>query len=246
MDRFHRQQVATQNRDHIITNKIKVPLSIKVKYGDVPIVKAQIIDGIFNKTKVSFHLMKSDECAIYYLTRGLGKNICIMNFANRFGHGGGYLSGARAQEEDLCRVIPELYGSLCTVKYPFEATSVLITPPVWIVRDSTDYKLFPNRSGYRVSIVSAAAQNLKYEQFDENIVIKILENMYCAVKTHLPETDTLILGAWGCGAFGNDPQTMAKIMNQINLQYGGHFSNIVFSIPPGINVNVFRENLTLT
>jgi uncharacterized protein (TIGR02452 family) len=245
MDRIHRQQVAKQNREHIIINKIKFPRSIKVKYGDVPIIKAPIIDGLLTNSKVSFHLMKSDECAIYYLTHGLGKNVCIMNFANRFHHGGGYLSGARAQEEDLCRVIPELYESLYTVKYPFEATSVIITPPIWIVRDSKDYTFFPNRSGYKVSIVSAAAQNLKYEQYDEKLVIQILENMYCAVKTLLPETDTLILGAWGCGAFGNDPEQMAKIMNQINLQYGGYFANIVFSIPPGINVTEFKKSITL-
>ena len=41
-----------------------------------------------------------------------------LNFANAHHAGGGYLRGARAQEEDLCRLMPTLYTALKRLAYP--------------------------------------------------------------------------------------------------------------------------------
>ena len=41
-----------------------------------------------------------------------------LNFANAHHAGGGYLRGARAQEEDLCRLMPTLYSALKRLDYP--------------------------------------------------------------------------------------------------------------------------------
>ena len=41
-----------------------------------------------------------------------------LNFANAHHAGGGYLRGARAQEEDLCRLMPTLYTALKRLDYP--------------------------------------------------------------------------------------------------------------------------------
>ncbi len=99
------------------------------------------------------------------------------------------------QEEDLCRVNPQLYPSLSKIIYPFEPDSVLITPDVWIMRDNKNYNFFKPDFNLRVSVCSVAAQNLLLEVFDEKIVKKTLINMYQSVKNYIPKTDTLILGA---------------------------------------------------
>lgn len=45
------------------------------------------------------------------------------------------------------------------------------------------------------------------------------------------EYDTLILGAWGCGAFGNDAYQTAKYFKQmLENDYKGVFSNVIFAI----------------
>jgi uncharacterized protein (TIGR02452 family) len=42
---------------------------------------------------------------------------------------------------------------------------------------------------------------------------------------------SLVLGAWGCGAFGNDPgQTAGDFRKALEEEHGGAFSDIVFAI----------------
>lgn len=238
----HRQKlisVAISNAELVRKRKVHVPETIQVDYDEKALTKS----AISKNTSVFFETMKTDECAIYYLDHKKSTNVTVMNFASRHSHGGGYRKGARAQEEDLCRVMPALYASISRIKYPYPTDSVLITPDLEIVRDSLKYKMLHPGRVRTVGVVSAAAQNLRFEEFDEKVTRRKLANIYCAVKTHLPKTDTLILGAFGCGAYGNDPNVMSKIMNDVNLEYGGHFKNIVFSVPEGVNTKEFKANI---
>jgi len=251
MNKNDRKQIAIQNFRLIEDIKLPVARTIKVDYSYIPEaakIKTPIIAGPVQKTTVSFHRMKTDECAIHYFKNGLGKNIVVMNFANRIGHGGGYLNGAMAQEEELCRVIPELYSSISQIEYPFKEDSILITPNTKIMSNNTTYALFTDKKYYPVSVVTAAAPNLRHEAYDESRIIRTLENMYLSIYRFLPETDTLILGAWGCGAFGNDPVKMSRIMNQMNLMYGGGFKHVVFAVPdigPNKNADIYEKNITV-
>ena len=227
------------NKELITKLKLDIPTTIKIDHDQIPVIKYPITD----KTMVTFEELKTDDCAIKYIKQGFSTNVVIMNFASRTSHGGGYKRGAIAQEEDLCRVIPQLYPSLCGVTYPFYEDSILITPNVDIMKNNKKYTLLHKTQYCNVSVVSAAAPNLGREIFDEDRIIRTLENIYIATKIMLPDTDTLILGAWGCGAYGNDPVIMSKIMNKINLDYGGLYRTIVFSIPKGPNADAFSANI---
>jgi uncharacterized protein (TIGR02452 family) len=43
--------------------------------------------------------------------------------------------------------------------------------------------------------------------------------------------ETLVLGAWGCGAFGNDPcRTARDFRRALEIEFRGRFSDVVFAI----------------
>src|SRR5579872_3134925 len=236
--------IAQQNREYSQTCNIPELFASVITFNPERINKLPITE---NATCVIVEPIKTDICALKYINEMESQNVVILNFANRYRRGGGYLKGASAQEEDLMRVIPDLYDASSNVRYPFLPDTVTLTCNVTIMRDSeNNYELLKSKERQNISVISAAAQNLKTEEFNEACVRNTLMNMYYAINDRLPEADTLILGAWGCGAFGNDPKVMATIMNEITLEYGGQFKYIVFAIPPGHNYDVFKSIITTT
>jgi len=56
------------------------------------------------------------------------------------------------------------------------------------------------------------------------------------------KTEHLILGAWGCGVFNNDPWIIAKMFYKlIANEFAGTFKTIMFAIPDAKIYNCFRE-----
>jgi uncharacterized protein (TIGR02452 family) len=243
--RRHNIRIYNQNTKLLMDDKIPIPDTIKVDYCDIDVSEENISRlATYHTSNVWIEQLKTDNCAVKYIDCGIACNVVVMNFASRIHHGGGYVRGATAQEEDLCRVMPQLFPSLCKIKYPFAEDSILVTQNLRIMRDSDNYTLLNKKYIKNISVVSAAAPNLKYECFDANRIKRTLKNMYISVKTLLPEVDTIILGAFGCGAYKNDSNIMSQIMNDINLECNGMFKNVIFSIPPGDNLIAFSKNIT--
>ena len=56
------------------------------------------------------------------------------------------------------------------------------------------------------------------------------------------QVDTLILGAFGCGVFGQDPKTTAEIFHTLlENEYKDVFDKVVFAIPEGVNLDTFKK-----
>jgi len=97
----------------------------------------------------------------------------------------------------------------------------------------------------KVDVVTIAAINLnaqKVDNYEELTKNKIRLMLSIATKNNI---DNIILGAWGCGVFGNEPSKMAKMfMDVINEGYS--FDNIIFAIindhnSVGNNYNEFKK-----
>lgn len=151
------------------------------------------------------------------------RSILVLNFANPVHPGGGVTRGARAQEEDLCRK-STLYVSLLSeeagkmYEYNREAKDylatdyMLLSPNVEIFRDS-DGGL--SEETYVVGVLTAAAPMVNRgkitateEEITEIIRRRIRKMLYVAAHFGY---QYLVLGAWGCGAFGNDADTVARL-----------------------------------
>lgn len=215
------------------------------------------VTGTGRDPQITFSF-KSTADALLYFGRKLGPGkVCGLNFANGVQVGGGYKTGAVAQEEDLCRRIPCLYSSLYKAAqehcYPFGPSTyvslqqpgrysdVLWTPDVTVARlgEKDGFELLPREQQATVSLVAAAAPNLRFAD-PRNPEVFIKELMYTAVQTILlaprvkqPEISVLVLGAWGCGAFGGDPDQICELFCEalVKAQLGRLYKEVHFAIP---------------
>lgn len=200
-----------------------------------------------------------------------GHRVCALNFANGSTVGGGYKNGALAQEEDLCRRIPCLYTSLNNAKrdglYPFgpatcsspdtpaKYSDVLWTPGIMVARagEAAGYSLLPPDRQVTVSLVAAAAPNLRFadppEIFDRGLMYSTVKAIFIAPRIFDPELTTIILGAWGCGAFGGDPREVSALFCRALAEdgLGRLYREVHFAIPKSgqedRNADAFREAL---
>lgn len=149
------------------------------------------------------------------------KGPLVLNFANPHTPGGGVLNGAKAQEEDLCRR-STLYWSLTSEvasKFYSEnkagdsgafTDAAILSPCVEVFRGPDGSFL---EEPFDVAVLTMAAPYAPglagkgpAEIFDL-FKSRILGMLRIAVENGYQH---LVLGAWGCGAFGNDPQLVSR------------------------------------
>lgn len=216
--------------------------------------------------EVSFSLLDTaDACC--QLARDSRRRICALNFANGEHVGGGYKNGATAQEEDLCRRIPSLYTTLNNAKrdglYPFgpctcsnprspaKYSEVLYTKGLVIARasEADGFALLGSGAQVTVSLVTAAAPNVNFakEVYDLDLMYETVKSIFIAPVLEEPAINTLVLGAWGCGAFGGDPVQISDLFTRaITDGLGRLYSEVHFAIPEGRNADVFKGTLERT
>lgn len=57
---------------------------------------------------------------------------------------------------------------------------------------------------------------------------------------YMKHCDTLILGAFGCGVFGNSPEQTATSWKELLNGFGGVFKEVYFAVLPSPNLDVFK------
>lgn len=171
-----------------------------------------------------------------------GLNPVALNFASAKHPGGGFLGGARAQEESLCRssglyacvVNDGMYRQHAGTRGGFYTNHAIYSPDVPVFRDDDGDLL---GEPYRCAFVTSPAVNAgtylgegKGKQPDvtremRERVRKVLHVM--AGHGH----DAAVLGAWGCGVFRNDPEVIANLFHDaLATRFAGVFKRIVFAI----------------
>lgn len=167
-----------------------------------------------------------------------------LNFASAKNPGGGFLSGSQAQEESLARS-SALYGSLMrewsyyelhrAMTSPVYTDALILSPGCPVFREDCG-KL--KREPERVTFISGAAPNAgqieKSSPQDLSQLPSILmrRSRYVLGLASLTGCKNIVLGAWGCGVFKNDPEVVAKTFASLILDegWGCMFERIRFSV----------------
>lgn len=172
------------------------------------------------------------------------KQLCVLNFASFTRPGGGFIKGAIAQEEALCHV-SNLYNVLLAFKDEYNKNfnkSSFETGLYedWGIFSPSVYFKFGENSDLLVNVITCPAPNYNvYKKYcsDENLYLKTLESRIKFVldmaKVH--DQEILILGAFGCGVFGNDSTLVASIFKSQLRNY--KFEKVIFAIPDNGNGN---------
>lgn len=204
-----------------------------------------------------------ENCTAMEATEGLlnkGRTGCL-NFASAKNPGGGFLGGAQAQEESLARAsalyptqmkyFSEMYEYNRNRNTYLYSDYMIYSPDVVFFKDDSDHLL---EMPYCMDILTSPAvnigamlQNKPKELVEaEETMLSRIDKILALFVAH--NTENLILGAWGCGVFRNEPKDVARYFAHF-LKRGGKyakcFNTIIFATydksKDQQNIKAFRE-----
>lgn len=178
-----------------------------------------------------------------------GKKTAVLNFANNHAIGGAPFS-AGAQEESLCRC-STLLPCLEAMREPFYNKHIrqylagqiglmgnddlIYTPDVVVFKsdERTDPiypKMMEQNEWYKVDVITCAAPELikmyhRPANYEDIITSRIKKILDVAAKE---QVEVLVLGAWGCGAFKNPSDVVAKVFRTLLKNY--NFETVEFAL----------------
>ncbi len=236
-------------------------------------------DRPYDTMEVHVYKDTTVDTAIRIKKKHFDDKVAILNFASAKSPGGKVVDGSIAQEECICRC-SNLYSILTDPKfkkgyYEFHKYShsklytdkLIYSPDVILFRNDAHRYHFnkwnkhkKNGPEYPVDVITCAAPNIRglgggvdkqlVMRNDMNkIYVERIRAIFLSAYTH--GVDHLILGAWGCGVFRNDPKEIAKAFHEVQDEFKGCFKNIVYSIycdegERSENYEAFREEFKLS
>ena len=189
--------------------------------------------------------------AVFRMAGGEAPKIGVLNFASAKNPGGGFLNGSVAQEECLA-FCSNLYQTQTTGQGPqyYEInranrnpvyTDTMLIGDITFFRDS---KYALTGSPVTCPVITAPVVNM-------GIVIRNGDSVERVMKGRMEKIlalfakwgcTSLILGAYGCGVFRNNPEDVARFWQELLVEehWGGLFERVVFSIleRPGKDGNI--------
>ena len=201
--------------------------------------------------------------------------IAVLNFASATTPGGGVTKGSSAQEESLCRcstlypalTAPSLWDAYYSVnraaRNPLYTDALIYTPGVTICKTDEDYpERMEEKDWVEVDVITCAAPNLRQRpgnqyNLDQSAPVVVspekLLQLHKSRARHIltvaasKGVDAIVLGAFGCGAFHNDPTVVAEAYKDVLEEMKGYFSLIEFAIycrpQETANYDAFRRTL---
>jgi uncharacterized protein (TIGR02452 family) len=170
-------------------------------------------------------------------------NVLVLNLANNTVPGGGVMRGASAQEEAIFRRTNACL-TLESKLYPIDNDnensnrSILYSPQISIISDKMNRfydTMSESASIIRFAMVSSAAKSLPENSSTHDERKLAYKLAYGRLKTVFKAAvlrghKIIILGAYGCGAFHNDPDIIYEIFYKLIKKYGKYFIEIYFAI----------------
>lgn len=187
---------------------------------------------------------RSLEAAGFYR----GRKVAVLNFANNHDVGGDpFVYGA--QEESICRCTT-LYPCLQAMWEPFYRKhrrqnklqiidhvgndDLIYTPDVVVFKtdertEPVHPEMMPQDKWFKVDVITCAAPELRRGPMPDNYEAVMRSRMRKILDVAATrDVEVLILGAWGCGAFLNPADTVARLFHELLPEYD--FETVEFAM----------------
>ena len=205
-----------------------------VKYTSFYYDPAQLDVGITKpRDNVLFRVGGSMQVA--YEEACSGYRVAVLDFADALKPGGYPELGAFTQEENMCRC-SNLFAALTEHSEYYDyhragpddiyTNGALYVPGVTMFKDDVSYERIPDEQFDVIvcpSPSTACDSRIIYDRAAGIVKLAAARGV-----------DTLILGAWGCGAFGQDPYVIGKAFAKALNKYN-HFIKVIFAVRPTVD-----------
>ena len=187
------------------------------------------------------------------------KKVCVLNFASATNPGGGVVNGSSAQEECLCRcttlypclkeesLLRDFYAPHRKAANPLYNNDCIYTPDVCVFKSDINFpEPLPQNEWWNVNVITCAAPNLREcpsnamnphagdkaakvtpAELEKLLTSRIQRIFEVAVANG---NEVMILGAFGCGAFRNPPEIVAKVFKSVMQNYTKYFDVIEYAV----------------
>ena len=169
-------------------------------------------------------------------------DIAALNFASAKNPGGGFLGGARAQEETLarssglyaCIASDPMYEHHRAQHDPMYTPWVIYSPAVPVIRaDEGAFLETPYDCAFVTSPAVNAGVVLERDPSRRTEIRDAMRERVARVLAVAAQHGhrTFVLGAWGCGVFANDPTEVADLFHAaVHGPFAGAFERLVFAV----------------
>lgn len=183
--------------------------------------------------------------------------IAVLNFANAFHPGGGVSQGAGAQEECLCRcstlypvltdeaLVKSFYAYHKRKGSSYASDALIYSEDITVCKsDESLPQRLPEKEWFQVDVITMAAPDLRTKdnryfglmnggasmsdvQMYAYHLKRAVHMLHVAASK---KVDILVLGAFGCGAFQNNPEIVAKAYKNALEMFPGVFKKVEFAV----------------
>lgn len=172
------------------------------------------------------------------------EDVICLNFASAKNPGGGFLGGSQAQEESLARAtglypciaqMSEMYDYNRKQRSCLYSDYMIYSPQVPVIRDDEDRLLDKyNLTAFITAPAVNAGVVRERGDADDQQIESVMKGRirYILDVAALHGHQTIVLGAYGCGVFRNDPAKVAEYFHDVLVREGfkHSFERIVFAV----------------
>lgn len=231
---------AEKARDHVNYIKFKYRDEISASIDSTrTYVSSSLVRASSKDTPCTVKLVDMDSAYVLQRHTDTRNKVALLNFASFKNPGGGFLSGALSQEESLCHestLFPVLNCFRDTyyaynqkhIRDGMYESRMLYSPGIVFEREGLPLTK-------KADVITCSAVNFDVFRKKQKNAYEINKNVMgsrikdIARVATIRGVDTLVLGAWGCGVFGQDPYVIADLMLDAIEMYP--IRRVFFAIP---------------